>query len=77
MEESVISKNMNGKYLRTMICEVWNFAETSEDDFTVVSLQTSTSKEVIVHLKFYPVEPIEGNIMIDYDFKFIRYICSY
>ena len=56
-----------------MIWEKWNAETASEDDFTVVSLQIPSNKQVSVHLKFYPAKPINKSIMIDYNFKFERY----
>ena len=73
VEESIISKNIHGKYSRTMFWEEWKFESSSDDDFTVVSLQIPSIEQAVVHLKFYPAEPINGDIMIDYDFKFDRY----
>ena len=72
-DSSIISQNIHGKYSRSMVCETWKFTESSEDDFTVVSLQIPSCREVNVHVKFYPAEPIDRSIMIDYDFKFERY----
>ena len=73
VEESIISKNIHGKYSRTMFWEEWKFESSSDDDFNIVSLQIPSIEQVAVHLKFYPAEPINGDIMIDYDFKFDRY----
>ena len=73
VEESIISKNIQGKYSRTMFWEEWKFESTSEDDFIVLSLRIPSIKQVSVHLKFYPAEPINGDIMVDYDFMFDRY----
>ena len=72
-QSSIISRNIHGKYLRIMIWEKWNAETASEDDFTVVSLQIPSNKQVSVHLKFYPAKPINKSIMIDYNFKFERY----
>ena len=76
-DSSIISQNIHGKYSRSMVCEAWKFTESSEDDFAVVSLQIPSCKEVNVHVKFYPAEPIDGSIMIDYDFKFERFDKAY
>ena len=73
IEESIISKNIQGKYSKTMMCENWNDKSSSEDNFTVLSLQIPSIKQLMVHVKFYPAEPIDMNIMIDYDFMFDRY----
>ena len=73
VEESIISRNIHGKYSRTMMCENWKEKETSEDDFTVVSLQIPSVKQLMVHLKLYPSEPIDNNVVVDFDFKFERY----
>ena len=73
VEESIISKNIQGKYSRTMFWEEWKFESTSEDDFIVFSLRIPPIKQVSVHLKFYPAEPINGDIVVDYDFMFDRY----
>ena len=70
--DSVISNNIHGKYSRIMKCGKWKKKSTSEDDFTVVSLHIPSNKEVTVHLKFYPAKPIDGAILINYDFKFER-----
>ena len=73
LKDSIISQNIHGKYSRTMMCENWKEEETSKDDFTVVSLQIPSIKQLTVHVKFYPSEPIDNKVMIDYDFKFNRY----
>ena len=73
VEESIISRNIHGKYSRTMMCENWKEKETSEDNFTVVSLQIPSINQLMVHLKFYPSEPIDDNVVVDFDFKFERY----
>ena len=73
IDHSVISQNIHGKYSRIMFWDKWNEQSPSEDDFTVVSLHIPSNKEVTVHLKFYPAEPREGSIMIDYEVKFERY----
>ena len=74
VDHSVISQNIHGKYSRTMSWEEWDDQSISEDDFTVVSLHIPSNKEVTIHLKFYPAEPIKGRIMIDYEIMFERYM---
>ena len=72
VESSIISKNIHGKYSRTMLWEGWKEQSESEDDFTVVSLHIPSNNKVSVHLKFYPADPIDGSIILDYKFMFER-----
>ena len=72
VESSIISKNIHGKYSRTFLWEGWKEQSESEDDFTVVSLHIPSNKKVSVHLKFYPADPIDWSIILDYKFMFER-----
>ena len=72
IEESIISQNIHGKYSRTMKCENWKDKSSSEDDFTVVSLQIPSIKQLMVHVKFYPAKLTNKNVVIDNLFIFER-----
>ena len=74
-DNSIISSTINGKTSKKVSCLNWNHNyPSSEEEFTSLLLHIPSKREITVYLKYYPKEPIDGKIMIDYEVKFERYI---
>ena len=74
-DDSIISSTIYGKTSKRVRCLNWNHNyPSSEEDFISLLLHISSNREITVHLKYYPAEPIDGKIMLDYELKFKRYV---
>ena len=72
IDDSIISQYISGKFKIFTTCEEWIKQNHFEKNFRILSIQIPSKKEVLVHLKFYPFESKEGDMMIDYEFTFER-----
>ena len=73
-DSSIISSTIHGKTSKKVRCMDWNHNyPSSEEEFTSLLLHIPANREIKVYLKYYPAEPINGKIIIDYEFKFNEY----
>lgn len=72
-ENSIISSTIHFKTSWRVKCMSWDFEfPLVTQDETILSLDFKSSREIKIKLKFYPIEPVDSKIMIDYEFKFKR-----
>ena len=72
-DNSIISSTIHGKTSKKIKWMNWYHVYSSKEDFSSLLLHIPSNREITVHLKYYPAQPIDGNIMIDYELKFDRY----